>query len=241
MKFLLALAMLIVWGCSTDLKVKPYVPGNDGSIDGIPFRVPAAHTIRIYKMNENTGRYELVHRKTANLPATDRLYTLNYSASFLANPNFELTFATDNTLKSILVEGESNADKVLSSVATQAVATANAISDFENNKRAAQKANIASANDLTAAQTAALTNQLNYLKAVAALPDYNETTSSNQEVRLQAALKARLDVDAAERELSKAKDEDAPNVEGRLHLLKLVANAAYRKAGLAEPYPGVFP
>lgn len=138
MKFLPVLIMFIMWGCSTDLKVKPYVPGANGSIDGIPFRVPAAHTIRIYKMNEGTGRYELVHRKTATLPATDQLYTLNYSASFLANPNFELTFATDNTLKSILVEGESNADKILSSVATQSVATANAITDFENTKRAAQ-------------------------------------------------------------------------------------------------------
>lgn len=241
MKSLAALIILLIWGCSTDLKVKPYKPMAEGSIDGIPFRVPAAHTIRIYKMNESSGRYELVHRKTANLPATDQLYTLNYSASFLANPNFELTFAPDNTLKSILVEGESSADKLLSSVATQTVAAGNAITDFENTKRAAQKANITSENDLMTAQTAALSNQLNYIKALAAVPDYNESSSSNQEARLQAALKARLDIETAERELAKAKDEDAPNIEGRLRLLKLVANSAYRKAGLAEPYPGVFP
>ena len=241
MRTLLTLLILSLFGCSTDVVVAPYTAKQDGAINGIPFRVMAAHIVRVYKMNPTSGRYEQVHVKSVNLPMSDQLYTLNYKASIFANPQFEVTFNTDNSIKMLNVEGDGSFDKAISAAGLQAVAASNAATDFENMKRAAKQSRLASEGNLALSESTLLTNQLSFLKAQSALSDLPGSQTSNQEVKLEAALKARQVVEAAERELTTASTTDMPNVVAKVQLLRLQANHAYRSAGLAEPYPGIFP
>lgn len=241
MRTLLTLLILSLVGCSTYVEVAPYTTKQDGAINGIPFRVMAAHTVRVYKMDPTSGRYEQVHVKSVNLPMRDQLYTLNYWASIFANPQFEVTFNTDNSIKMLDVTGDGSLDKAISAAGLQAVAASNAATEFENMKRAAKQGRLASEGNLVLSESTFLTNQLTLLKARSALSDLPGSQISNQEVRLEAALKARQVVEAAEHELTTASTTEMPNAVAKVQILRLQANHAYRSAGLAEPYPGIFP
>jgi hypothetical protein len=97
--------------------------------------------------------------------------------------------------------------------------------------RKAEIANLQSANDLAAAQAT--------LSQTLAQP------TLDREGDLVAALKAYQDAEAAASDLQglapDATESRRAEATSKLQLAQLSANLAYQKAGLAPPFPGVFP
>ncbi len=232
-------SLMLCVGCSTEVVVKD-ISARDSKVTGIPFRVLEPHVVRVYAKDPATSRYREVFAKSFDLASPDKLYSLNYRADYFANATFDVTFQNDNTLKTVNVSDQSHLAQALKDLGATATAVSTAIADNDLNKSKAKKERLAAESDI-------LTSEVSLAKARAGLPEYQETTNTNQEAKLENALKAKNLAEAAERELDftaqkqDATANDIANAEAKVQLTRLQANQAYRRAGLPEPYPGTFP
>lgn len=226
-------------GCSTKVVVKD-ISAKDSKVAGIPFRVLEPHVVRVYAKDSSTSQYKEVFAKPFDLANPDKLYSLNYRADYFANPSFEIAFQNDNTLKTVNVSDQSHLAQALKDLGATATAVSTAVADNDLNKSKAKKERLAAETDI-------LNSEVSLAKARAGLPEYQETTNTNQEAKLESALKAKNLAEAADRELATTTQKqdvtanDIANAEAKVQLTRLQANQAYRRAGLPEPYPGVFP
>ena len=223
-------------GCSTTMAVKNVSDSKMGEeLGGIPFRVKAARTIRVWVRQppDANGRiaYRAVLAKAIDLPDPKVLYALGFDAGSFASKQLEVKLNDDGTLASVHLKSENKTGQVLAAAEKQATSAADAVVSAPALVREAEIARFKSANDLVAAQ-ATLTQTL-------AQP------TLEREGSLVAALKAYQDAEAAERALEGLAPDATENrraeAAAKLQIAQLSANLAYQKAGLAPPFPGVFP
>ncbi len=234
-----AIALVVCGGCSTKVIVED-ISATDSKVTGIPFRALEPHVVRVYAKDPATSMYKEVFAKPFDLANPDKLYSLNYSADYFANPSFEIAFQNDNTLKTVNVSDQSHLAQALKDLSATATSVSTAIADSDLNKIKAKKERLT-------AETEILNSEVSLAKARAGMPEYQETTNTNQEAKLENALKMKNLAEVAERELATtaqkqdATANDIANAEAKVQITRLQANQAYRRAGLPEPYPGVFP
>jgi hypothetical protein len=241
LKLVLITLIMFTLGCSTKVEVKEInINDKNSAVGGIPFRVLEPHIVRVYAKDPTTSQYKEVFAKSYNLANEDTLYSLNYEADYFAHPNFEVAFQNDNTLKTLNISDQSHLAEAMKGLSATAKDVSTAAADYDLNRLKAKK-------DRLAAEADVLTSEVGLVKAKTALPDFKETVNSNQEARLESALKALNLAEAAQRELDTITQKagstslDIENAEAKVRLARLQANQAYRRAGLPEPYPGVFP
>jgi len=250
-------------GCGTRLTVRDISGVPKGTnVQGIPFRVREPYTVRLWA-RQRDGSYRAVFAQAVDLPNPNRTYALNVSGDIFATRTVEVKLREDGTLESVHVKGEDKTAEVLGAAGKQVTAIADAALTFKTKQDAAEVARLQGETglagaraDLAAAQLKASlqgTNeelaraqaQTNLEKARQELLTTQQGPASNQAARLTAALESYNAAQAALRALE-ALGPDATNVErgaaeDALRLARLKANQAHRLAGLAEPFPGVFP
>jgi len=211
---------------------------SSGQISGIPFRVLTPYTVTVFarksKVDDKVDdeyEYEQVFQTSTSLPNPNKLYSINYVSQFFANSTFELTMREDNTVSALNTTGESTLPQAIKDIGKQSTDIAAAIASYENQRKAALKESMDA--------------EATLLKAKAGLIDVQEAPATNRAARIEAALKALNEAQAAERVLDNlpatATSQQRGDAEGALRLARLRANQAHLRAGLSEPYPGVFP
>ena len=230
------MSLVSLCGCSTTLAVKNVSDSKIGEeLGGIPFRVKVARTIRVWVRQppDANGRiaYQAVLVKAIDLPDPKILYALGFDADTFASKQLEVKLNDDGTLASVHLKSENKTGEVLAATGKQANAVADALVSYPAQVREAEIARLTSANDLAAAQ-AKLTQTL-------AQP------TLDREGNLVAALEAYQDAEAAQRALQglapDATQSQRAEAAAALRLAQFRTNVAYQKAGLAPPFPGVFP
>jgi len=223
-------------GCSTTMAVKNVSDRKLGEeLGGIPFRVKAARTIRVWVRQppDANGRiaYRAVLAKAIDLPDPKVLYALGFDAGTFASKQLEVKLNDDGTLASVHLKSENKTGEVLAAAEKQTPSVADAVLSYPTQVRKAEIANLQGANDLVAAQAT--------LSQTLAQP------TLDREGDLVAALKAYQDAEAAQRALHGLAPDAATSQRAEaaaaLRLAQFAANVAYQKAGLAPPFPGVFP
>jgi hypothetical protein len=220
-------------GCSASVSVKPVpVPSGDTPqvVNGVPFRVPGQYTIHVYRLNKDN--YEEIRNYVRTLPDPDELYAVNFSAKALSDQKVNLKFRSDSTLSELNLSGAAQkVDEAITAIGTQAVG---AFSAFQNRELTTLEA----ANKEAEARKA-------LADAEAALDTSTGKPAIAQEDALVAALTALNAARKAENELNDlpatATASERAAKEDALRLERLRANVAYRRAGLAVPFPDAFP
>jgi hypothetical protein len=214
-------------GCSTTMKVEALTDPMAKTIAGVPFRMQEPYTLRVYQKNKN-NEYKEVHVVWMDLPNPNLLYALNFESEYFSNHTLELKLNDDSTIDSMALTTLITSGAAIAEAGTQLNTIADKLATYENDRRAAELANLKS--------KANLQDEIDKLKT---------GPVESKEAALVAALQARNDAEAAQRTLNDLPSDATPSqradAEANLNLLKLKANQAHRKAGLAEPYAGVFP
>jgi hypothetical protein len=229
-------SLVLLGGCSTSLAVRDVSDRKIGEeLGGIPFRVKVARTIRVWVRQppDATGRiaYQAALAKTIELADEDVLYALGFEADTFASKRFEVKLNDDGTLASVHLKSENKTGEVIAATGKQATSVADAGVSYSEQVHKAEIAQLKSASDLAAAQAT-----MNQTLAQSTL---------DREGNLVAALKAYQDVEAAQRALQWLAPDAAASQRAEaasaLRIAQFAANVAYQKAGLAPPFPGVFP
>jgi len=241
-----SLLLPVIVGCSANVHIgrvagpPPPQPAEKcrpiGEVDGIPFRVPAIYTLRVYQLKGKS--YEPVEsaRFVRKLPDPCELFTLSFGAKALSDQKVNLKFDVDGTLDLLDLTETQKLDEAITDVGGQAVDLFAAVQGRELTELQAQKTALESRKAVVEAQAA--------LTAAEAKPTTEQANASG--AAMIAALEALNAARAAERALETAVRQRAPAqqraaLEDALRLARLKANEAYRKAGLEIPFPDVFP
>jgi hypothetical protein len=239
----LVVASLCLAACATRLQVQDISGLKTGEpVAGIPFRVREPRTVRVWMRQSAEGdkppQYKQVFVRTYELPDSGRLYALNFEASLFGRRDVKVVLREDGALGSVSLKGEDKTGEALAAASKQSLGLADAVVGFEAKQREAQLAALQGRTSLEKAQA-------EFEKAQRDLAGSREQPSADQNARLVAALEAFNAAQEAERALGNLKPEapaaDRAAAEDKLRLAQLKANQAYRRAGLAEPFPGVFP
>jgi hypothetical protein len=229
-------ALLALAGCSTALTVSDISAAKPGTdLKGIPFRVKAPRTIRVWarQPSDENGKvvYQAVFVKPFELPDPRTLYALGFEADTFSSKCLEVKLNSDGSLASVRVKSENRADEVVAKVGKKVSAAADAAASYPNTVRQAETAQLKAADDLALAQ--------------AALAQTLAQPAADRETNLVAALQAYVDAEAADRSLRglafDATTAQRAEAAAALRLAQYKANIAYEKAGLAPPFPGVSP
>jgi hypothetical protein len=240
--FLFAAAAIWLSGCSTTVDVRDISSIKpDADVPGIPFRMREPCTLRVFQLQDD-GRYRQVHVQWLDLPEEERLYALNIEAAYFSDHDLTLKLRDDNTLDEVDLKTELKLDAAIAELAAQGGALSDAALTFDRKKREAEAAEIESRASLEAARAQAAQARA---EQEAARQERAEAPIVAQEGKLAVAVEALNSAEAAERALDAlppdAEESARAECRATLRLLRLRANQAYRAAGLAEPYPGVFP
>lgn len=217
--------------CTTTMKVYDISALKDGDhMSGVPFRVRRAYTVRVFARQPD-GSYKQVLAQPQDLPDPDRVYAVAAESASQSARTFEVKLRDDSTLDSVHVKSEDKAAETVSAAATQAGAIGDAVASYESKKNEAE--------------IAKLKGELDLAKQKKDLGDFGGAPAAQHEADLVAALVARNAAEAAQRALDALAADATPSQLGdaaaTLRLAQLKANQAATKAGLPEPYPGVFP
>jgi len=234
---LAALVSLVsLGGCSATLAVKNVSGNKTGEeLGGIPFRVKVARTIRVWVRQppDANGRiaYQAVLAKEIDLPDPKVVFALGFETGTFASKQLEVKLNDDGTLASVHLKSESKTGEVLAAAGKEAPSVADAVISYPAQVREDEIARLKRANEFAEAQ-ATLTQTI-------ARP------TLDREGTLVAALKAYQDAEAAERGLEAlgpdATESQRSEAAAALQRAQFSADIAYQKAGLAPPFPGVFP
>lgn len=209
---------------------------TDGDTAGIPFRVPATYTIRVYQLHGM--RYEAVDSPPFihTLPDPCELFSLSFSAKAFSDQKVALKYRDDGTLDTLdLVEAKKLAEAI-DSVGGQALDLYAAYERRDLTELEAKKAGLVSKKEALETE-----------QALATAMDKPATDKANQSgAAMIGALESMNAARAAERALANAASLQAnasalASLEDALRLARLKANDAYRKAGLDAPFLDVFP
>ena len=177
---LVSLAATLLCGCTaspvvTLIAVNEEAPlkGERTVIPGVPFRVQADQTMRIYNWNAEKGEYVEVASSRQFMADYSRLYAIDVRGSTFASPSLHITENPDNTLKLM------NVTSTASAAAANAVGTA--ISGVA-------KAQTDRASGILNAQTAVATAQKNLRDALNSLAGLPSNTSAEVRASFQATV-----------------------------------------------------
>jgi hypothetical protein len=222
-------------GCSTTLTVKRVDPDSKDDLEGIPFRVKIPCTIRVWakQQPDKDGKivYTQVFVKPFELADPSSLYALGIDADDFSSKLLDVKLNDDGTLTSVHVKSEDKTGETLSAIGKQTTSAADAALQLPNAARTAELANVKAANDLATAQAA-------LAKTLAGTPPDRDAALVAALTAYNDALAAQYALDALAFDTTAAQRGNAVAV---VRLAQLKANLAYEKAGLADPFPGVFP
>ncbi len=238
-----SLVLLVCAGCSANVTVGRVAPAKPaekchltGEVDGIPFRVPAIYTLRVYQLKGKS--YEPVEsaRFVRKLPDPCELYTLSFDAKALSDQKVALKLDIDGTLDLLDMTEAQKVDEAITDIGGSAVDLFAAVQGRELTELQAQKTALEARKAAVEAEAA--------LAAAEAKPGTDQANATG--TAMIAALEALNAARAAERALEAAVQQRAPAaqlapLQDALRLARLKANDAYRKAGLEIPFPDIFP
>jgi hypothetical protein len=229
--------LIAMWGCSTVQTVKEIPSQGGGDPPGIPFRMLAPYTVRVFIKDQN-GSYQQVFVQSQDLPDQERLFAMNVDSKFLSNYQLQLNFNNDSTLSGSGITTAITAAPAIAATGTQISAVADSLVNFNNTRRAQESANLQS-------QTNLLQQQTTNAQAIIALQKQLQAPHVSKEADLVTALQALNAAQAAQRLVDNPPEGTTPsdqaNHEANLRLTKLQANQAFEAADLPAPFPGVFP
>lgn len=160
-RLLSALIALPLAACGSSLSVHEIA--NDAPIgtkvDGIPFRVPRAYTVALYKAASVTDDQAKAYAPqdptapttSATIPDMSHLYVLGFSGQPLSNPTINIALNPDGTISSASLSSSPSGQQALAAVATQMTAANSAL---QSNRTGANTAASAYASALSAYYTA---------------------------------------------------------------------------------------
>ena len=232
-----AYLLLSLTACKTTLEIRQVKP-ND-KINGIPFRIKKPYTLFVYKNfgSAENPDYRVVHKDWKRLPDMKQLYTANFSAGYFAEENLTLKFNPDNTLQTVDLKSGIKVDEALATLAGQVSAVDSKI----RATRAATRNPSQIDRALTDEKTAKTIKE--YYERIGRPP----ADEADRETAFQNAYTALLDADLAQAKydavIANPEATETMKVEALNELGKAqyAANLAHKKAGLEEPYPGLFP
>ena len=151
-----ALAALLLASCASSLHVTEI--RNDApagtKVDGIPFRVPRAYTVKLYQLRSDKNLYTPVANAppmSVTAPNMGHLYVLGFEGQPLSNPTVSLTLNSDNTIQNVSLSSSPSGQAALTAISTQMTAVNGA---FTTNHTAKNSADTAYAATVTAYYTA---------------------------------------------------------------------------------------
>jgi hypothetical protein len=242
-KLITSLLPLVCVACSANVEIGRVAPESEnakcsptGAVAGVPFRVPAIYTLRVYQLKGKS--YVPVESApfVRKLPDPCELFTLSFGANALSDQTMALKFDVDGTLDLLDMKETQKLDEAITDVGGQAVDLFAAVQGRELTELQAQKAALEARKQVVDAEAA--------LAASETKPATDQANASG--TAMIAALEALNAARAAERSLDAAvrqgaTDAERAALEDALRLARLKANDAYRKAGLPIPFPDIFP
>lgn len=222
--YFLLLAGLFAAGCTSSLEVTDITKAEAGDeINGLPFRLDAPYSVRVF-IKDKEGSYKESFSREMILPEQDRLYALGFSSGYYSDQDLDVTFKPDGTLQKVRLVTTGKGDEAITALATEVKDVGEAVSTYRNTRDQAE---------------------IERLQKKEALREAQVADDAKQHELDQAALEALLAVEAAQRTLDglgpDASEEERAAAAADLRAKKAAANTAYRLAGRAAPYPGVFP
>jgi len=111
---ILCVALLIA-GCATRPSVIRIsdAPETDKPFDGVPMRLKTEQRVQLWRLDPDTGNYELVMERRQVLADQQRLYAINVVSWPFASPTLHITQFADNTPKLVQAAGSENASGAL--------------------------------------------------------------------------------------------------------------------------------
>ena len=135
-------------------------------MDGIPFRVPRAYTVKLYQLKSDKSVYTPVANAppmSVTAPNMSHLYILGFKGQPLSNPTVSLTLNSDNTIQNVSLSSSPSGQAMLTAIGAQMTAVNGA---FTTNHTAKNTADASYAS----ARTAYYTAMQAYCKASTASP-----------------------------------------------------------------------
>lgn len=227
----------VLYGCSSSVMVHEIsqpLPAGRQEVAGIPFRLAEGYTLRVYQRT-SAGEYVEVHSQRERLPDPDRLLAVELDAGRLADNELDLQLREDGTLSVVDLSESQKLDEAIQTLGGKALDVAEQAITFEDQVRAKELERLTQATELEAAQASLETVRR----------ERDEAPGADREAALEAALEALTAAELAAETLAALPDEateaERAAAKGALRLARLKANHAFRRAGLTEPFPGVFP
>src|SRR5262245_23651892 len=88
--------LLVASGCATQQKVTEIPKDGMENPPGLPFRVLAPYTLRVFAKDKKTGDYHEVHVQWLDLPDQDRLFAVTVNSELFSNHTMQLNFKDDS-------------------------------------------------------------------------------------------------------------------------------------------------
>jgi hypothetical protein len=153
---LMASTVYLLSACSTTLVVHDIStildedadtkPNSFGELDeakrGIPFRVLETTTVRLYQRQPDGSYSEVGKPVRGNVPATDKLYALNYKSGQFSNHTFTLTLNADGTIATVGATESKQLDEALAAIKTEAAGIATAAIDRDVTEKSREKTDL---------------------------------------------------------------------------------------------------
>ena len=220
MKLVIALIAMLTMGCATKLTLSEITDAPVGSqIGGIPFRVKAPHTLRVYQRTAE-GKYEPIKVFYEEFADTTRLYALNYDSDVFANHAFDVDLNADGTLSKVELKGDAQTPQAIDALTESVKATAGAVADAKKLEQDLRKAEEEARKKAKAADADLATKRL------AAVAAFNEAEAASDELAALPDTTPAAEVAALKRQVE---------------YLQLRANQLYLEAGMMPPYDVSFP
>ena len=142
-------ALAICTGCSTTLTVTDVsnlstseFNALDQSQRGIPFRVTAPYTVRLFQRQVD-GSYAQVGKPVrVKLPDKEKLYALNYKSGQFSNHTFTLKLNPNGTIASVGATESVQIDEAISTIGTEATDIADAVMGRDTAELQAEKSRL---------------------------------------------------------------------------------------------------
>ena len=216
------LALLVfLTACSTTLHVREVAEESDTpALSGVPFRLPAPYSLHVFERTEK-GEYKAIRTFEVELADTEKLYTVNFTSDFLADPAFGLTISEDGLIQKLTLDSTIKADEALAAAAEAADKVTAKIKEEREAAEAREKGRRQELDDAAAARKKDAEAQEN-----ARLAAYQAFLAAETAVGQYAELAAGGSATPAE--LLAKRNE--------VYSLQAKANTLYRLAGMSPPY-----
>lgn len=144
---------LCLSGCAST-PVATSVSGTPAAFSGLPFRIHAQQTARVF-VRQYDGNYTEVSRAAAMLTDFNRTFALDVHSGPLASPSLTLQMNSDNTLKSVEIAGTDQTPATLDA-ATSAVSGVQTLDKARATDRLTHAQAVVTANNAVVTAQAAL-------------------------------------------------------------------------------------